>query len=192
MVNEQQRKEEILRVKIDLPSFQFELVTQDPNLALPELRKILEALQFDEEVLYEEFVVQEIKQQLSESFIANTQVMTAVKKLLKQEEDYRVSRVDISTTATIDFDQQTRDVHVQKMNVKRAVSKLTDIIDSNAVRQGIIHIQGDVSKEDKVLIVDHIHKCMPTAQLRAFQSEGSPSQVTVECIFFGEFPEDDD
>jgi hypothetical protein len=191
MVNEE-RKEEILRVKIDLPSFQFELVTQEPNLALPELRKILEALQFDEEILYEEFVVQEIKTQLSEAFIGNTQVMTAVKRLLKQEEDYRVASVEVSTTATIDLDQHTRDVRVQRISVKKAVSKLVEEVDASAVKQGIIHIQGDISKEDKVLIVDHIHKCMPTAQLRAFQSASNHQNVVVECIFFGEFPENDD
>jgi hypothetical protein len=191
MVNSEKR-EEFLRVKIDLPSFQFELVTKDPNIALPELRKILESLQFDEEVLYEEFVVQEMKSQLSDSFVANQQVMGAVKKLLKQEEDYRVTKADISATATIDLDQHTRDIRIERPAVKRAISKLTQDIDTNAVKQGIIHIQGDLEKEDKVLIIDHIHKTMPTAQLRAFQSTAkNPTQVTVECIFFGEFPEEE-
>jgi hypothetical protein len=185
-------KEDFLRVKIDLPSFQFELVTKDPATALPELRKILETLQLDDEVLYEEFVVQEIRASLSENFIGNTQVMNAVKKLLKQEEDYRVSRAELSATATIDLDQQTKHVNVPKVEVRRAVSKLVENIDTGAVKQGIIHIQGEVGKEDKVLIVDHIHKCMPTAQLRAFQSTSAGTSVTVECIFFGEFPEADD
>jgi hypothetical protein len=192
MVSEQKRKEEFLRVKIDLPSFQFELVTQEPNIALPELRKILETLQLDEQVIYEEFVVQELRAELSENFINNQQIMNSVRKLLKQEEDYRVGRADIATTATIDLDNQTRDIRVQKVEVKRAVMKIVGDIDTNAVKQGIIHIQGDVAKEDKVLIVDHIHKSMPTAQLRAFQSAGNTQQVKVECIFFGEFPESDE
>jgi hypothetical protein len=192
MVSEQKKKEEFLRVKIDLPSFQFELVTEDPSVALPELRKILETLQLDEEVIYEEFVVQELRAELSENFINNQQVMTTVRKLLKQEEDYRIGRANITTTATIDLDHQTRDVRVQKVEVKRAISKIVEEVDTNAVKQGIIHIQGDVAKDDKVLIVDHIHRCMPTAQLRAFQSTGPASQVTVECIFFGEFQENDE
>jgi hypothetical protein len=192
MVSEQKRKEEFLRVKIDLPSFQFELVTQEPNIALPELRKILETLQLDEQVIYEEFVVQELRAELSENFINNQQIMNSVRKLLKQEEDYRIGRADIATTATIDLDNQTRDIRVQKVEVKRAVMKIVGDIDTNAVKQGIIHIQGDVAKEDKVLIVDHIHKSMPTAQLRAFQSTGNTQQVKVECIFFGEFPESDE
>lgn len=193
MASEQKKRAEFLRVKIDLPSFQFELVTEDPTIALPELRKILETLQLDEQVIYEEFVVQELRAELSESFIANQQIMGTVRKLLKQEEDYRIGRAEISTTATIDLDNQTRDIRVQKVEVKRAVMRLIEDVDTNAVKQGIIHIQGDVAKEDKVLIVDHIHKSMPTAQLRAFQSAPSNDQkVTVECIFFGEFPESDE
>jgi hypothetical protein len=193
MVNENERVEEFLRIKIDLPSFQFEIFSRDPAASLPELRRILESLQLDEQVLYEEFVVQELRAALSEGFISNQQVMTAVKKLLKQEEDYRISRVDIATTATIDLDQRTREVRVNRPNVKRAVTRLTDGIDPAAVKHGIVHIQGNVTKDDKVLIVDHIHRCMPTAQLRAFQSGAQGSeQVTVECIFFGEFPEEED
>lgn len=192
MVNSE-KNEEFLRVKIDLPSFQFELVTKDPGVALPELRKILESVQLDEEMLYEEFVVQEMRNILSEGFLGNTQVMTAVKKLLKQEEDYRVSKADIGATATIDLEQHTRDVRVERSAVKRAVSKLVGNLDASAVKQGIIHIQGGLSKEDKVLIIDHIHKTMPTAQLRAFQSSSTNAmQVTVECIFFGEFEEEDE
>lgn len=191
MVNDERK--EFLKVKIDLPSFQFELTTADPGIALPELRKILESMQFDEEVLYEEFVMQEMKNALSEGFVGNTQVMGAVKKLLKQEEDYRVSRTEIGATATIDLDQRTRDVRVDRAAVKRAVGNLVQNIDTAAVKHGIVHIQGELSKEDKALIFDHIHKCMPTAQLRAFQSNGAvPTQVSVECIFFGEFPEEDE
>ena len=193
MGNEVARKKDFLHIKIDLPSFQFEVVTKDPQRALPELRKILETVQLDDQMIYEEFVVQEIRAALSETFAGNQQVMGAVKKLLKNEDDYRVSRAEITTTETLDFDHQTKDVHVQQVNVKRAVLRLVENLDTNCIKQGIIHISGDLSKDDKLLIVDHIHKCMPTAQLRAFQSTTITSgSVSVECIFFGEFPDEDE
>ena len=187
------KKKDFLHVKIDLPSFQFEIRTEDPQTALPELRKILESVQLDEQVIYEEFVVQEMKASLSETFISNQQIMSAVKRLLKHEDDYRVSQVQISTTATLDLENQTKDVHVQRINIRKAILKLVENVDTGAVKQGIIHINGDVLKDDKLLIVDHIHRTMPTAQLRAFQSPSTNSgTVTVECIFFGEFPESED
>jgi uncharacterized protein YqfB (UPF0267 family) len=187
------QKKEFLHVKIDLPSFQFEVLTKDPDKALPELRKILETVQLDEQVIYEEFVVEEMRAALSETFVSNKQVMGAVKKLLKHEDDYRVARVEIATTQTIDFEHHTKNTNVQKVSIRKAILKLTEDVEPNAVKQGIIHINGDLSKDDKVLIVDHIHKCMPTAQLRAFQSSSSiGGNVLVECIFFGEFSEGDD
>jgi hypothetical protein len=192
-VNEEKRSKEFLHVKIDLPSFQFEIVTKDPGQALPELRKILESIQLDDQVIYEEFVVQEMRAALSETFVNNPQVMNAVKRLLKHEDDYRVSRVEIATTATIDLENNTKDIRAQKINVKKAIMKLIEDVDTAAVKQGIIHINGELDKDDKLLIVDHIHKCMPTAQLRAFQSPATAGNtVTVECIFFGEFPEEEE
>jgi hypothetical protein len=192
VVDELKRKREFLHMKIDLPSFQFELVTRDPAKALPELRRILESVQLDDQIIYEEFVVQEMRSNLSDTFVANNQVMGAVKKLLKNEDDYRIARVEINTTATIDLEQHTKNVRVQNMNVRKAVMKLIEKIDTPAVKHGIVHINGELEKEDKVLIVDHIHKLMPTAQLRAFQSEGAGNgAVTVECIFFGDFPDED-
>jgi hypothetical protein len=184
-------QKEFLRVKIDLPSFQFEIATQDPGRALPELRKILENVELDDQVIYEEFVVQEMRQSLSETFVNNQQVMGAVKRLLKNEDDYRVASVEIAKTATIDLENDTRDVRVQKVSVRKAIAKLVHNVETSQVKQGIIHINGDLDKEDKLLIVDYIHKCMPTAQLRAFQSASPNSNVTVECIFFGEFPDCD-
>lgn len=187
------RKKEFLHMKIDLPSFQFELLTRDPDKALPELRKILESVQLDDQIIYEEFVVQEMRSNLSDTFVSNSQVMTAVKKLLKNEDDYRIARVEIDTTATIDLEHHTKHVRVQNLNVRKAVMKLIEKIDTSAVKHGIVHINGELEKEDKLLIVDHIHKLMPTAQIRAFQSESSGNtSVTVECIFFGDFPDEDE
>jgi hypothetical protein len=193
MVTEEKQRKDFLHVKIDLPSFQFEIVTKDPEKALPELRKILESVQLDDQVIYEEFVVQEMRAALSETFVNNPQVMSAVKRLLKHEDDYRVSRIEIATTATIDLEHNTRDVHVQRINVRKAITKLVEDVDTGAVKHGIVHINGELDKDDKLLIVDLIHKCMPTAQLRAFQSPSASSvAVTVECIFFGEFPEEEE
>jgi len=183
---------EFLRVKIDLPSFQFEVVTQDLN-ALHELRLILENVSLDDQAIYEEFVVQEIRAALSDQFVSNQQVMAAVKRLLKQEDNYRVARVDIDITSTIDLENNTRDARVQRLSVRRAVMMLVQDVETARVKQGIIHINGDIEKEDKILIVDHIHKTMPTAQLRAFQSASARGQkVVVECIFFGDFPEEEE
>jgi hypothetical protein len=53
-----------------------------------------------------------------------------------------------------------------------------------------VHINGDLDRDSKLLIVDHIHKQMPAAQLRAFHSKSADARVLVEGIFFGEFPED--
>jgi hypothetical protein len=183
-------RKDYLHVKIDLPSFQFEVHTKEPHRALPELRRILEAVKFDEQALYEEEAITHLREQLSQTFIENAQVMAVVKRLLHQEEDYRVATVPIDRTATIDIDEEARDVRVERATVRRATARLTEGIPTKDVKHGIVHINGTVAPDDRVLIIDHIHTRMPTAQLRAFQSPGTSQQVVVECVFFGPFEDD--
>ena len=181
---------ELFRVKVDLPSFQIEVVSKDPSTTIPEVRRILEAMRVDDQLIYEEFITQELQAVFSEIFTQNSKMMQSVKKILKQEEDYRVFTMELSTTATLDLDNQTRTINISKKDVKNNVQQLSAIVDGNTVKQGIVHVSGRLSKEDKLLIVDHIHKHMPTAQLRAFESPGETDKVLVECIFFGEFDEE--
>ena len=192
VVTEQERKikhDDFLRVKINLPSFELELETKDASKTLFELRRILEVLQVDDQIVYEECVVQELTSLLSESFIGNTQVMDWIKKLLKQENDYRVATTNIPLTAEFDFDQQTKELHLSKNMVQKNIEELVKTIDTKSVKHGIVSVSGPLKNEEKLLIVDHIHQRMPTAQMRAFQSERSGESVLVECIFFGEFTE---
>ena len=91
-----------LNVNIDLPTFKLELQTTDPAPALANLRKILEKLDLTNEVVYEDFVEEELKAVFSETFLQNQQVMGSIKKLLKQEEDYRVSSTEIPMQIDLD------------------------------------------------------------------------------------------
>ncbi len=183
---------EFLRVNIDLPSFRLEISTANPGAALTELRKILECVNLDEEVMYEEFVTQELKTVFSETFMRNGQAMSSIRKLLKQEEDYRVSTAEIPSEVTVDVEHNTRAVSVQRRDIKEAVAGMTREVESECVKHAIVHINGDIERDTKLLIIDHIHKHIPLAQLRAFQSKTPDAKVMVECIFFGEFPEEED
>lgn len=183
---------EFFKMTIDLPSFQLELSTADPLAALPELRRVLEALKLDDQLVYEEFVAQEIRQTFSRAFTQNTAVMDAIRELLKQAEDYKVVRTTIPSKTTIDLEQDSKSVHITRRDVKDAVSHLAARLLGSDVKQGIIHVSGSLGKDDKLLILDHIHKHMPTAQLRAFESGGPKDKVLVECIFFGDFPGQDE
>ena len=89
----------------------------------------------------------------------------------------------------LDLRDGTRSVRVKQKDVKEAVARLTSAIDKN-VKFGIVHINGDLDREGRLLVADHIHKFMPTAQLRAFQSSNLTGKVVIECIFFGDFPEE--
>jgi hypothetical protein len=181
---------EFLRVNIDLPSFRLEISTANPSAALSELRRILECVNIDEEVMYEEFVKEELKAVFSEAFMKNAQAMSAVRKLLKQEEDYRACSAEIPCETTIDVESQSRSV--RKRDVQEAVTGMTRSVESRFVKHAIVHICGDLARESKLLIIDHVHKHIPLAQLRAFHTLNADGKVAVECIFFGEFPEEEE
>jgi len=189
-VEEKRKEQEFLKVKVDLPGFQAELSTRDPTRALAELRRIIAALHTDEDAMYEMYTLQELRQTFSTAFTGNEKIMQAVKDLLKQEEEYVTGVIDIPSTATIDFEHDTRTVKVERQDVQRSISQLMGRVETAAVKHGIIHVSGRLGREDKLLILDNIHKCMPTAQLRAFHSDGG--RILVECVFFGDFKCDDE
>jgi len=188
---EQGSDKEYLRVKIDLPSFQFEIFTKDTATALPELRKVLEAVRVGDELAYEDMAMQELRQQLSEAFTNHSDIMGLVRKLLKEEEDFRIARISIGTLADIDVDE-SKVSRTQRVGIRRAVMSLLSDIDTKSVRKGIVHIHGSLDQDERLIIADHVHRAMPTAQLRAFQSPGDSGSVSVECVFFGDFPSDDE
>lgn len=182
---------DFLKFRIDLPSFQLELNTRNVEHSLTELRKILEAVHLDDDIIYEEFVTQEIRESFSKTFVKNKEVMDLIRSLLKQEDDYRISTVEIPSTTTIDLDDRTRSVRVTRNEAKRCVSKMISSFPSEIVKHGIVHVMGNLDNESKILIIDHIHQHMPTAQLRAFQSPQARTDILVEAIFFGDFPEEE-
>lgn len=180
---------EYLRARIDLPSFQLDIATKDPKSTLSELRKILEVIHNDDDIMYEEFVKQEIRSHLSSAFVENQQIMDAVKKLLKQEEDYRIVSTSVPITQSIDVEAQTKRTLIDRRDVRNAIAHLTDAFDRSAVKHGILHVDGRIDREGKVLILDHVHKHMPTAHFRAFHSSTNEENVRIEGIFFGNFPD---
>jgi hypothetical protein len=140
--------------------------------------------------VYEEFVTQEIESTFSKAFTKNTAVMQLIKKLLKQEEDYRIFKAELPTASTIDLDKGVEEVNINKTEITATVEKLRAVLAEADIKKGIIHIKGKVEDEHKLILIDNIHQHMPTAQLKAFQTTESQGNLQLECIFFGEFPED--
>jgi hypothetical protein len=192
MVQDTRPRDEFVKVKIDLPSFQLEVSSADPKTTLPELRRILEVMHMDEDVAYEQAVQQDVRSSCSAAFVANTDAMAAVKQLVRETDSYRIATASIPSTTALDLDAHTRTGRIANTDVRKAISRLADNVELKAIRHGIIHVVGDLDRDGKVLIADHIHKLMPTAQLRAFHTRTSESDVLVECVFFGDFHEDED
>lgn len=184
-----------LRLKINHPLFEFELSTRDPE-TLETIKEILELLPapIDEMLPPEEIAFQDIALKLSPSFTENKKGAAVLRDLLRHRQPYRLAVVDIPTTAAIDIEAGTRSIRTRRTDVQRCVRSLTDGFPPSSVRNGIIHVCGELDEEDKLFIVDCIHKPMPTAHLRAFQSPRPKDQtgVVVECVFFGDFPKAQD
>jgi hypothetical protein len=184
----ERRPSEYLRLKIDLPSFQLELSTKDTS-ALGELRKVLELLGKDDQLAYEEYALEEIKSQLSSQFTANQQIMDAVGTMLKEHE-FRISTTEVPLVQSIDFETDKKEVRVSALAARRAINLLVDPLPLSQVKHGIVHLHGDLLAEDRAMVVDHIHRRMPTAHLRAFHTTGTVVPVRVECVFFGDFEDE--
>ncbi len=177
-----------LHFKVSHPNMEFELTTKDP--------KILDKIQpfFAAMPDIDLFDFTEVSLKLSEPFSKNKEVAKLLQELLTKNDDYVITSVDIPTFTDIDVERDVKSIRVNRVDVKKSINKLLSPCELKSIRHGIVHISGDISSDDKLLIVDNVHKNMPTAQLRAFQSPRlkTQSSVFVECIFFGEFDESED
>ncbi len=192
MTQDARSTEDFLNVKIDLPSVQLELRTGDPRFALSELRRILEVLNLDDDVAYEQAMQQDLRKSCSAAFLAHAEAMGALKTLVRETEAYRIATAEVQRMTSLDLDTRSSASRIAARDIQRAIARLTRDLDCRAVRQGIIHICGEIERDGKILIADNIHRLMPTAQMRAFHTRAKDGRVIVECVFFGEFPEDEE
>jgi hypothetical protein len=173
-----------LRLSVDHPQVKFELESSSPEQALPEVRRIIEALNADQGVA-EESALAELRLRLTEEFCSHRPLLSRLRSAIALDEDVRILKRTIPVTQEYDLETgtQTR----QLLNVKEAVGGLFDQL-GGTVRDCLVHIRGDLPAEQQRVIMDAVRQRLGVdVQPRFFATRKNlEGRVLLEAVCFGE------
>ncbi len=175
-----------LRVDIRYPHFSLKLDGTPEHL--PEVRRIVEAFAPDEALpaAMEEAQLYELKSRLSEEFFQHQPLLARLRSSLVLDEDVRVMKRVIPLRREYDLEQSS--ASVQLIQVKESVTQLLAGLDTAKVRECLVHIRGELSREQQVTLMDAIRQRFGMgAQPRFFSTRKNlEGQVLVEMVCFGD------
>jgi hypothetical protein len=173
------KKVDYLRFSLDLPNVKFELQSACPEHALPEVRRILEALNTQEPE--PELAALE----LTDEFMAFAPLRERVKSAVALGEDVKVLKRVIPVEQEYDLESGKRSRQV--VNVKTSLWSLFDELRGD-LRDCYAHIRGDLSTEQQHAVMDALRQRVGVGvQPRFFSTKKNlEGNVLVEAVCFGD------
>ena len=179
---------EFLRASINHQGFKLDIVSQNANQTLADIRRIMECLNTQEIDPIDDFATFEMTTLLSEEFTANASAMAEMRRLLGMEQQYRVVKELLTAVEEIDLVNGRKSLCIDASTIKKGVNTLITNIDTRATRHALIHIKGLLSENERLIIVDRIHERIPHAQIKAYQTEQDiEGKVLIEVLLFGDY-----
>lgn len=182
------RQDEYLRVSIDLPAFRLDLKGLPTTDNLKEIRKIVEMVGADDIEPLDEAHLFELKSRLSEEFFKHKDLMSRVKSSFVLDEDIRVLKQVIPLDSEYDLDKGEESLQMNVVHVKSRIARLFNPIDIKKVRECLVHIRGELSRDQQCLVMDTIKQRAGISAITRFFStpKNLEGNVLVEAVCFGE------
>jgi hypothetical protein len=184
------KKQNFLRLSINLDRVKLELSGDNTEKCLQEVNKILEkVMSIAQET---DFPFENpVDQMLSDELILNSTMTKLVTSFSQIYDDYRTNRVAIENKKIVELEKGKVENQLDFNDVKKSVIKLLHHVRKEDVKHAIVHIKGAIKESETKKITDHINQELPHAQIHTLLTKSDvPSHTIVEGIFFGEFADE--
>lgn len=175
-----------LKFSLDLPNIKLDMEA-DPSTALPEVRRIVEALGND---LGEQTMPVEdlCELHLTDEFFRFAELESRVKNAVILDEDVRVLKRVIPFDREYDLSEGSAATRVNPATVKDSLKELFAPFRGATVRDCFVHIRGELDREQQCVIMDAIrHQLGMRVQPRFFSTRRNlEGNVLIEVVCFGE------
>ncbi len=180
-----------LHVSIDSPLVKLKLSSDSPERSLAEIRRIIEALGAEPEEsvdLLDDAALYDLKARLSEEFFAYPPLLTRLKNALVLDEDVRILKKALPLEREYDLDTGKQTRQMSSLGVKTVINPLFDQLGKGAVRDCLVHIRGELSREQQTVVMDAIRQRLGVeVQPRFFSTRKNlEGKALVEAVCFGE------
>jgi len=178
-----------VKVSINTPQFKLDLSSATPDKTLSEVRRLVDALGVEDETpALEDMNLFELKSRLSEEFFQYPDLLTRVKSSMVLDEEIRILKHIIPIEQEYDFETGKRAEQVNVISVKSRISQLFTDLDVKRVRECLVHIRGELSREQQCIIMDSIKQRLGVeVQTRFFSTKKNlEGNILLELVCFGE------
>jgi len=174
-------KDGFLRLSVDYPNVKFELESGSPERALPEVRRILAALNADRG---EDAALAALQLRLTDEFLSNRQFLNRLRSALALDEDVRVLKLILPVEQEYDLESgQARQV----VHAKAVIDSLFDPL-QGTIRDCYVHLRGELTREQQRAIMDSVRQRVGVdVQPRFFSTHKNlEGKALLEAVCFGD------
>lgn len=179
---------EFLKVSVDLPALKLDLASRNPEKSLADLRRIVEAFSTESDAAYAIDAPElfELRARLSEEFFHHQGLLGRLKSALVLDEDVRIAKQILPLEREYDLATGSEHIVLGVAQVKQVVSQLFAGLDLKTVRECLVHIRGELSREDQNIIMDCIKQSLGVdGSVRFFSTRKNlEGRVLLEAVCF--------
>jgi len=154
---------------------------------LAEIRRILEAL-LDQEPSIEDVPLFELKARLTEEFCQYPALLERAKSSLVLDEEMRILKRVIPFERELDLETGTERKQISVLGLKGSMLALFDGLDTAKVKECLVHIRGELNREQQAIIMDAIRQRLGMdLPVRFFLTRKNlEGNILVEAVCFGQ------
>jgi hypothetical protein len=182
-------KEQFMKLSITMPNFKLDLNSATPDSSLAEVRKLVEAMGIEDEGnLIEDMGFYELKSRLSEEFFQHPDLLARVKSSMVLDEEIRILKHIIPIEQEYDLESGKRQEQVNVVSVKSRIGNLFSDVEISRVKECLVHIRGELSREQQCIVMDAIKQRLGVEVTTRFFStkKNLENNVLVEAVCFGD------
>lgn len=182
------KQRDYLKVSLDLPTLKLDLCTEQTEQSLSDIRRIVEAFSQEQDaaLVIDDPELFELRSRLSEEFFHHQGLLARLKSALVLDEDVRVGKRVVPLEREYDLATGNESAMLGVARVKQAVTGLFADVDASSVRECLVHIRGELSREDQCVIMDCIKQSIGLeGKVRFFSTKRNlEGQVLLEAVCF--------
>lgn len=181
-------RREYVKLSVDLPHFKLDLKSANPTEAVSHVRRILEALPDHSVPFFEEPELYELRSRLSEEFFGHQGLIDRLRSSLVLDEEVRIGKQVLPVTNEVDLETGRESLTMNVRQVKDVLTTMLDSVTLRRVRECLVHIRGELTRDDQCVIMDCIKQRFGlTCPVRFFLTRKNlEGNVLVEAVCFGE------
>ncbi len=193
--NKPKDSKENMSLTISYPNLKLNLSTDNPLSCLKELKKIVEALNQNTEILdriSDEMASLEnpeivLNMEFSEDVRSNPDIVEHIDKLMQVEPAYKVYRTHFACKKIVDIDNKHTAFEIETKEAEKNINRIFSDVNNRNVNYTILLLKGEFTSKDKYAIIEKFKKYLPHSKLKAYTvKEPMFGKIAAEILFFGD------